>query len=220
MKILHEVVEMRLAQEARDSMIAIFDPFAGTGKIHELSGPHVVTYGREIEPEWAACHPRTQCGDSSDLREIGTAAFDMIITSPTYGNRFADHHHASKKEAKPWTRRSYAFDLRAMTNNELRELAAHNTGQFNFGHKSYQALHILVYRECARVLRRGGWFVLNVSDHVRSDQIVPVAVWHRDVLIDLGFSVIREYDVPTPRLRHGANAAARVAFEKVYVLKR
>jgi hypothetical protein len=43
----------------------VLDPFAGTGGVHELIGYE--TLGVELEPEWAALHPRTILGDATAL---------------------------------------------------------------------------------------------------------------------------------------------------------
>lgn len=200
--------------------VRILDPFAGTGRIHQLMEiENVQTYGVEIEPEWAELHPLTNCADSTNMDYFLSLFFDMIVTSPTYGNRFSDKH-TPRNEAREWTRRSYAYDLRKMTGDPNRRLAPSNTGQFPFSSPKYKSLHRAVYAECYRVLRFGGWFVLNISDHIRADKVIPVATWHRDALIDLGFTVVTEYDIPTPRLRMGRNEKARVPFEKIYVLEK
>lgn len=70
----------------------ILDPFAGTGRIHLLDRPGRRTIGVEIEPEWAAMHPRTIVGDALHL-PFADGSFDVICTSPVYGNRLSDHHN-------------------------------------------------------------------------------------------------------------------------------
>lgn len=203
-----------------DDPIDVLDPFAGTGRIHDLASLWVQTWGVEIEEPWADLHDRTMCGDSTQLHKwFPPLSFDMIITSPTYGNRFADHH-VPRNEAKLWTRRGYTYDLRAMTGEPERQLEPNNTGKLMFSSPKYKKLHQEVYAQCHRVLRQGGWFVLNVSDSIFKGEIVPVAAWHRDVLIELGLRVIAEYDVPTPRLRMGRNESARVECEKIFVLEK
>lgn len=47
-----------------DEFPKVLDPFAGTGRIHELPNE---TVGVEIEPEWAALHPDTICGSALEL---------------------------------------------------------------------------------------------------------------------------------------------------------
>lgn len=71
----------------------VLDPFAGVGRIHELRGLvdwELVTIGVEIEPEWATVHTDTQVGNALAL-PFASGVFDAVITSPTYGNRLADH---------------------------------------------------------------------------------------------------------------------------------
>lgn len=84
----------------------VLDPFGGTGRIHDLADEMGwKSAAVEIEPEWAAMHPRTKQGDSTKLtkmawlkrlvtRYFGIAA---VITSVCYGNRMADHHNAKER---------------------------------------------------------------------------------------------------------------------------
>lgn len=90
---------------------SVLDPFAGVGRIHQLSGEDALaapqeTYAIELEPEWAiqsAVEGDTWCGDMFDFasRDIDDRPwrflFDAIITSPTYGNRMADNHNAMER---------------------------------------------------------------------------------------------------------------------------
>ena len=81
-------------------------------------------------------------------------SFDAVVTSPTYGNRFADKHNAKDGSI----RRSYTHDLG-------RTLHAENSGSMQWG-QAYRDLHVKAWAECFRVVRPGGLFVLNISDHV------------------------------------------------------
>ena len=72
----------------------VLDPFAGVGRIHSLPSRIAETTGIEIEPEWAACRSRTLVGDATQLPPEWTGTFDVVATSPCYGNRLADHHEA------------------------------------------------------------------------------------------------------------------------------
>ena len=97
----------------------ICDPFAGIGGIHTFADryPNLTTVGIDIEPEQAALHPRTVCGDSrristflpkvrdviSDAQgapchQLPISLFDAIVTSPAYGNRLADQYLGSDDE--------------------------------------------------------------------------------------------------------------------------
>src|SRR5690606_16073322 len=84
----------------------ILDPFAGTGRIHELQDDGWETVGVEIEKEYADMHLDTVHGSALDL-PFDPETFAAIVTSPTYGNRLADSHNASDPER----RRSYTHDL-------------------------------------------------------------------------------------------------------------
>ena len=71
-----------------------------------------------------------------------------------------------------------------------------------------------------KVLKKGGIFIVNVSDHIRAGQVVPVVEWHRDVLIDMGMKLVEEKKVNTPRMGFGANRKARVQYEHIMVLSK
>jgi SAM-dependent methyltransferase len=184
----------------------VLDPFAGTGRIHELP---MRTVGVEIEPEWADLHFDTVLGSALDLPwEDGE--FDAICTSPTYGNRLADSHNA----ADPERRRSYTHDLG-------RTLDADNSGAMQWGDE-YRDFHQRAWAEAVRVLRVGGRFVLNIKDHIRDGVQQPVAAWHVATLTRLGLDLNAELSrgVPTGHLRQGTNATARAGQELVLVFDR
>ena len=86
--------------------------------------------------------------------------------------------------------------------------------------KDYRLLHRLSWEEVERVLCVEGIFVLNVSNHIRKGEEVPVVQWHRDSLVAMGFAMEMDIEVPTARLRYGANHARRVGFEHVLCLRR
>lgn len=84
----------------------------------------------------------------------------------------------------------------------------------------YREKHRAIYRECWRVLQPGGIFVLNVSDHIRNKQIIPVVAFHGQTLIALGFILKRIIPIPTQRLRYGQNAESRVDHEAILVFEK
>lgn len=183
--------------------MTVLDPFAGAGGIHELADfidIHITAV--EIEPEWAALHPLTDVGDALDLKyDDGT--FDAIVTSPTYGNRLADHHNASDPEL----RRSYTHDLG-------RELSEENSGDLHWG-EAYRDFHARAWTEAVRVLKPGGRFVLNIKDHIRAGSWQDVAGWHVSALHALGLEVFAFRPVVTGHLRQGENAALRADAEMI-----
>lgn len=185
--------------------IRILDPFAGVGRIHELPS-HVEwpvdTVGIEIEPEWANVHERTIVGSALELPFLEDE-FDAVVTSPTYGNRLADSHNAQDGSV----RRSYTHDLG-------RKLTEDNSGDLHWG-PQYREFHQKAWLEVRRVLRPGGRFVLNISDHIRKGERQYVSSWHVETLLSMGFRFADASRVETRRLRTGSNAQARVASEIV-----
>lgn len=179
----------------------VLDPFAGVGRVHELGQKSV---GVEIEEEWARYHRQTIIGDSRYL-PFPDKFFHGIITSPVYGNRMSDHHNA--KDASK--RITYRHKLG-------RELTPGNAGMLQWG-KDYRDLHEQVWKECRRVTEDEGFFILNISDHIRAGEVVFVSDWHHDMIHALGYEMLHEVLVPTPRMRYGQNHDARVEHEYVWL---
>lgn len=193
---------------------SVLDPMAGTGKIAALRdyGFRGRIFAVELEPEWATgsvgqYRPDViHVGDAANMPYFKDGEFDAIITSPTYGNRMADHHNA-KDKSKRYT---YKHCLG-------RDLHPENTGAMQWG-PQYREKHEAVWRECVRVLKPGGLFVVNVKDHIRDGKLQPVSLWHVTTLRRLGCSYVERIKVPVPGLRNGANSDLRVGEEDVWVL--
>lgn len=195
--------------------VTILDPFAGVGRIHSL-GPHPrirAIAGVELEPEWARQHPDTIVGDSiawmtTRARRGGSGRFDIVATSPCYGNRFADHHNAQDGS----TRRSYTHDLG-------RQLTEGSSGGLPWGPR-YWSFHAGAYRAVHSVLKPGGLFLLNVSDFYRQGELVHAVEWHFGAACGAGFEpAARPRWIKTQRSRHGANRE-RAEAEAILVLRR
>lgn len=186
----------------------VLDPFAGVGRVHELAElAGVTTVGLEIEREWAEAHPLTICGDVF-AHPFMPNTFDAIVTSPTYGNRMADHHNA-KDGSK---RITYRHTLG-------RPLHPNNSGQLQWGLK-YREFHDRAYRSILTTLKPGGFFICNVSDHIRKSVVQPVSSWHAACLASNGLTPVEYVPVSTPRMRRGQNHEARVANEWVLVFQK
>lgn len=228
--ILEETLKLAQGDSVKD-FIRLLDPFAGVGRVHELERAWMQTWGVEIEHEWANQNSRTIVGDARALPLWWTEWFDIVATSPTYGNRMADHHeakdvcrdcHNANDLARQRCHRCGGSGLskRLTYRHTLgRALSDGNSGSMQFGHE-YRMLHIDAWREVRRVLKKDGLFLLNVSNHIRNGEEVKVAEWHRDVCLRLGFSLRETLEIETPRMGFGANRNARVSHEKLYVFTR
>lgn len=187
----------------------IVDPFAGVGGIHDLATTNRRTYGIELEPEWAEQMMERGpgwCGDFFHWEPKFTVA--AVVTSPTYANRMSDHH-----EAKDDSRRmTYKHQLG-------RDLTAGNSASMGWG-VPYRAFHIMAWNRCRELLMAGGWMFLNVKDHVRNGQVVPVADWHRTRLIGAGFQLMDDVQVPVRGMGFGQNRDLRVDHERVMAFYR
>jgi SAM-dependent methyltransferase len=191
----------------------ILDPFAGTGKVAMLKKyePTIHVTCNEMEKEWCFNEPLVDVwnvGDAEFMTWAGDNTYDAIITSPTYGNRMADHHNAKDGSR----RHTYTHCLG-------HQLHDGNTGKMQWG-DDYKKKHIRVYKECHRVLKRDGIFIINISDHIRKGIQVPVSRWHASILKKIGFILLERKAVETPRLRHGENHQARVKRENIFIFKK
>lgn len=174
----------------------VLDPFAGTGLLASIPGIRPVCV--EIEPDWA-----TQvCADAAQL-PFRDATFDAVATSPTYGNRMADHHNAQDGSK----RHTYTHYIG-------HKLHHRNSGVLQWS-LEYRAFHLFAYVEIIRTLKPGGRFVLNMSDHYRHGALQPVTDWHVTALMGLGLDHVQNFQVPTPRNKHGANGHLRPDHETV-----
>lgn len=95
--ILAEITKILRYEQRRaklDRPLVVLDPMAGIGRIHDLDARIAVTFGVEIEPEWAIQRTGTTVGDATNLPASWADNFDAIVVSPVYGNRMSDHHEA------------------------------------------------------------------------------------------------------------------------------
>lgn len=210
----------------------VLDPMAGTGKIAELL-PDI--WLNELEPEWVEkCRQRpafVTIGDARDL-PIRDGSFHAVVTSPTYGNRMADHHEAKDpcKGCRGFKHIAGQGPCAACSGTGLsrrntythtlgRKLTEGNTGAMQWG-PEYREVHAAIWAECYRVLAPGGRMIVNVKDHIRKGEVVPVSAWHSACLTATGFQIVEAWEVPCPGNRQGANGERRVSYENVMVFEK
>ena len=191
----------------------VLDIFGGIGKLalikeHGFTGKVICN---ELEREWAETSQHNvdewHIGDAANMEWAESNSFDAICTSPTYGNRMADHHNAKDGSKRVTYKHFLGRDL-----NEA------NTGRMQWGDK-YRQKHLEIYKECARVLKNGGLMIVNVSDHIRKGQVMNVVEWHKEALTNFGMKLIDEIKIETPRMGFGQNAKSRVQHECILVFK-
>lgn len=184
----------------------LLDPFAGVGKIHVLEDV-AHTFGVELEKEWASAHPRTEVGDATDLKFVG-GVFEIVATSPCYGNRMADVYAGDEKGS---TRYTYTIALG-------HDLSFNSAAAMQWG-REYRAFHAAAWREAIRVLVEDGLLIVNISNHIRDDEVQKVVEWHLTTLLELGCGLVEVRPVGTQRMRNGANHLARVETEMLLVVR-
>jgi len=195
-------IERYLDPFADVDAIRVLDPFAGVGTIHKLALPHALeTTGIEIERKWfdeAARLGPTIHGDALKVMagdDFGR--FQVVATSPTYANRMAD----------TYTDDTHRSTYRAMLGEDLTE---GTSASMNWG-DDYRAFHAEAWRLAVDVLVPGGLLILNVSDHIRQGERVPVTAFHHRVLTDCDMTLVdvlaykprqrRDCGRPSPRRR-------------------
>jgi hypothetical protein len=194
-------------------------------------------------PRWATAHPDTFIGDATKLI-FDSSSFDAVVTSPCYANRMADHHDNGDKcsECKG-TGQAWPGDgtVRGLYPNCMkcsgsglspRRSYKHyygdgffadatwtsNAGAMQWGDE-YRELHAKAWAEVYRVLRPSDTpsLLLNIKDHIRNGKRVRVSAWHRRTILDIGFTELGRWDIPTSGYGYGDNHSARVPNEYVYV---
>ena len=181
----------------------ILDPFAGTGKLKEIYPQATLL---EIEPEWAKIN-NAIVGDATNMPNEWEESFDVVCTSPCYGNRMADSFNA-KDNSK---RNTYQHSLG-------RKPSRNSSATLQWGEK-YKQFHKKAWAEVYRVLSNEGKFVLNISDHIRAGKVQQVTEWHIYECLKRGFVLVDWIKVETPRNKFGANRQ-RVDYESILVFKK
>lgn len=226
--IMHEV-QLIVDQYEDKTDWKILDPFAGVGGIfdlHTLEGDYdagdlyLLISAVEIEHEWAeqaALHPRYRPGydhvypmDLFDwvMHPSLMESFDIVITSPAYGNRMADHHEAKDDSV----RNTYRHKLG-------RPLTQGSSAGMQWGDE-YREFHRDAWQSMWGVLEPGGWFILNVKDHIRSGEKQPVSLWHKKTCESIGFKPYRTVQPGVRGNRQGENGEVRVDHENIYIFQK
>lgn len=245
------VIQAALEAEDRRALrpMAVFDPFAGTGLVHGLATVHGLhTWGVELEPEWAACHPATVVGNALAL-PFATGSMDGLVTSVCYGNRLSDSH-AAKDQCKTCEgrgkivdgdgelpalveckvckgyglsrRNTYTHRLQAALRDPDHKLHPDNAGTLLWGRR-YRQFHEAAYLEALRCIRPGGFAIVNISNFLETSGKVTVehkvSEWTMNAWLRLQVRLTSSTPVPTQRNKQGANRDTRAEHEHVMVFR-
>ena len=200
--------------------VRALDPFAGVGRGLDFvpSGSSITLV--EIEPEWAE-----DCRQAAELRPdlkvtvvqgdsrkvIPRRKYDLICTSPTYGNRFTDVYLPNPR----WRRRSYAQSLK-------RPVSDGSTSRFGFQSEQYRNINAEVMEQAVRRLVIGGEAWINVSDSYKTlhkgeePTRMLVTLWWINLMHDLGLVLREARPVYTRRFKDGDNRH-RAAYESLLI---
>jgi hypothetical protein len=193
--------------------LPVHDPFAGTGVrlgalCDELELPF---FGIEIEQEFIV-DKRVFQGDSTDRWSYPRLGSYLIVTSPVYPNGMADHFEAHDNSRRHTYRQALAKVL-----GHDSPLHEHNMGRYSVrgGIKAYRR-----YQTLASDASQWWWpnpVVLNVSDFIHKDTVIPLVAFWESMLRGHGYEIRDYQQIATPRQRFGANATKRVDHEIVFV---
>jgi hypothetical protein len=191
------------------------DPMCGTGRCFDLETSTRHILGTEIEPEFAALHPRTICADATAL-PFATASLTGGFCSPAYPNRMAGDYTAAGWTRNPKGRRNYSLSKRWLARDPGVVLHRNNTARYSVRRDvdRYWTLHASIWSEMARVVRVGGTFILNTKD-LPADLVTGK---HVALLVEAGFVAVDHHRVHPPGYRNGAHRELRVEHEDVVVL--
>ena len=191
----------------------VLDPFAGVGKIGLIKkfGFNGKIYANDIESEWIQPNQH-DCDfitvEDAEFLQYPDGFFDAICTSPTYGNRMADHHNA-KDGSK---RNTYTHCIGHQLNDG-------NTGKMHYGEK-YKEKHKRIYQNICRMLKKDGIFILNVKNFIKKGKEIDVTQFHIDLLGEFGLIVDGCIQIPVNSNGFGANGKIRVDHEWIIILKK
>lgn len=95
-----DAIQGVLAEEAArtdGAPLRAWDPFCGVGlaELRTVCPPTWQVGGGELEPEWAAQSPGAVAADACRA-PLPDGSIDVLVTSPTYGNRMADTYDGSR----------------------------------------------------------------------------------------------------------------------------
>jgi len=217
----------------------VLDIFGGIGNIGGMKkyGYKGKISANEIEPKWGGVSTIVEqkrrgvdistIGDSRHLKNKDNSV-QAIFTSPTYGNLMG-LKSPSKKDS-----------YQAFAGGKLEK---GNTGGEVWGPK-YEQLHREVYDEAFRVVRPGGYFVLNMKDKPITatsqknrwipkkgstvfveDNIMKATDWHVKALEDAGFKTVDRMTFDEPNIIKGSGTQKfgrkfSVGYEDVVVLQK
>lgn len=203
-----------------DGPLRVLDPFAGVGGLLDRLAEHrdVEAIGVELEDEWAIQGQRVLVGDSTRLPSEWRALFDIVVTSPVYGNRMSDHHEAKdacgtckgsgcqvadclgahpddgQDHKRCTVCKGEGLSKRNTYTHQLGRLPTDGSSAvMEFPGRAYERLHVAVWAEVARVTAPAGLFVLNVKNFLTDNGLTELrpTEWHLTHLLQATGAPVR-----------------------------
>lgn len=198
-----------------EERLLIWDPFAGPGGIHALhDDTGDLTWGGELEWEWACQHPRNLVADALHP-PFRPGSFHVVLTSPCYGNRFADTYAGDAKNSKRYSYRIY-----------LGRMPSSGSAAVMQWGKKYRAFHAEAFAAAVDLLDDEGLLICNISNHMRTlvtgepSLEMHVVEWYLSLFAGLGLRLVAAAPVGTPRMAHGQNHEKRAEAEFLLVFRK
>jgi hypothetical protein len=145
-----------------------------------------------------------------------------IVTSPVYPNGMADDFVSSATDGS--TRRTYRHAKAELTGQRDAKLHERNMGRWGYRGRSLTSSARMMYwhlAERAVVCWDAERALVNVSDFIEGKGVVtPVVRPWCELLVRHGWRIEQTVEVPTRRMRNGANRDARVEHEVIIDARR
>ena len=164
----------------------------------------------ELEQEWAIQAKENGVDKIiiGDARAI-TGQYNVIVTSPPYGNRMADNFKPSKPDSR---RKMYASDLG-------RTLSKGSVCCLHF-YKKYEFSMTEIVSNFTKNIEHKR-IVWNTSNFIRNFKEIDIFLFYNELFVSFRYQMIAHEQVVTKRQRGvGVNTNLRVPFEDVAVYEK
>lgn len=187
--------------------VKLLDPMCGEGSILDIK-QHLPGVAFQVHASdlyrWTYAREGVHVADATSLPHPDSI-FDVIVTSPPYGNRMADALSSDGDNRVTYADRRGA------------EAQPNDVSGMQWG-QQYRLTMSTIWAETVRVAKPGALIVVNCKDHIRQARIQPVTEWHLLALTRLGCTITALRFLLTSGVKGIANDSARTGFETVFAV--